>query len=75
MKAQEFCYWLQGMFELTNLAQLNADQTAKIRAHLAMVFVHDIDPSYPGKQKPALDALHGGAPSSGSAPDSVVYRC
>ena len=65
MTAREFCYWLQGMFELAQPGEFNAEQTAMIKRHLAMVFVHDIDPSYPKEQKPALDVLHAG---TGSAP-------
>ena len=75
MKSVEFCYWLQGMFELAKPVVLDAAQTELVRKHLAMVFVHEIDPSYPAQQKPKLDALHGGAPSSGSAPTDVLYRC
>ncbi|WP_155914740.1 hypothetical protein [Asticcacaulis sp. AC460] len=58
MKATEFCYWLQGMFELSKPSELNAEQTELIRQHLAMVFVHDIDPSYPKEQQGTLDAIH-----------------
>lgn len=58
MKAVEFCYWLQGMFELSNLVSLNAEQTDAVKKHLHMVFIHEIDPSYSAAQKPALDAAH-----------------
>lgn len=50
MKSVEFCYWLQGYFELYNTSSthpgLSSDQTECIRKHLAMVFKHEIDPSY-----------------------------
>lgn len=48
MKATDFCFWLQGFFELQDHPdpQLNAAQTAMVKAHLAMVFKHEIDPSY-----------------------------
>jgi hypothetical protein len=58
MKSVEFCYWLQGMFELTEPKELNAEQTELIRKHLAMVFVHEIDKSYPEKQQSVLNNLH-----------------
>jgi len=44
MKSVEFCYWLQGLFELQNPKSLNAMQTNEIKKHLAMVFKHEIDP-------------------------------
>ncbi len=58
MKATEFCYWLQGMFELGRPESLNADTTATIKKHLDMVFIHEIDPSYPAEQQAALNAAH-----------------
>jgi hypothetical protein len=45
MKSIEFCYWLQGMFELQNPTTLDAKQTQTIKNHLAMVFHHDPQPS------------------------------
>lgn len=41
MKSIEFCYWLQGLFELNTPIEINANQTALIRKHLKMVFVHE----------------------------------
>lgn len=63
MRSRDFCYWLQGFFELVHTKSLDADQTQKIRAHLAMVFAHEIDPetnaeSPDGGKK--LDVIHGG---------------
>ena len=58
MKATEFCYWLQGLFELGGPDSLTAHQTALIKAHLNMVFIHDIDPSYPAGQQQALNEAH-----------------
>lgn len=43
MKTTEFCYWLQGLFELGNPVSLDEQQTELIRKHLEMVFLHDID--------------------------------
>ena len=58
MKATEFCYWLQGMFELASPRELNAEQTDLIKRHLAMAFLHDID-KQAGSDGPALNAIHG----------------
>ncbi len=72
MKSVEFCYWLQGIFELADPKTLDERQTALIKKHLAMVFAHEIDPSYPPGQQDALNALHqiGGTDSQGN-----VLRC
>ncbi len=51
MTSRDFVYWLQGFFELSKPTELNAEQTLAIRNHLAMVFVHEIDPSFPEQEK------------------------
>ena len=58
MKSTEFCYWLQGLFELANPVFLTAEQTKLIKQHLDMVFIHEIDKSYPEEQQAALDQAH-----------------
>lgn len=60
MKSQEFCYWMQGLFELADPVELNAKQTDLIKRHLNMVFLHEIDPSYPAEQQAPLQQLHDG---------------
>lgn len=69
MTSREFCYWLQGFFEIEGnaLHDLNPDQVQLVKKHLDMVFVHEIDPSYPKDQQAGLDAAHTGSPNiSGS---------
>ncbi len=66
MNSRDFCYWLQGYFEIHNVNMpenmkasqggLTNHQADLIQKHLAMVFVHEIDPSYPEREK--LDAIH-----------------
>ncbi|UTU07818.1 hypothetical protein CcrC1_gp132 [Caulobacter phage C1] len=58
MKSRDFCYWLQGLFELQNPVVINETQTRLIKAHLNMVFTHEIDPSFPAAQQAALNADH-----------------
>lgn len=57
MTSRDFVYWLQGLFELgaDPVTTLNERQTTLIRAHLQMVFVHEIDA---GMLNPRLDAIH-----------------
>jgi len=60
MTARDFAYWLQGFFELNESKPgtgLSDEQTATIARHLAMVFRHEIDPSF-GKDKEALQEIH-----------------
>lgn len=57
MKSTEFCYWLQGCFELNGPQNgFTAAQVEVIKAHLNMVFFHEIDKSYPNQQK--LNQIH-----------------
>lgn len=65
MKSTEFCYWLQGLFEVAEPETLNAKQVDLIRRHLNMVFLHEIDASYPPGQLEALNATHSGKPKTG----------
>ncbi len=68
MKARDFCYWLQGQFELNPGVALSSEQVDIVQKHLSLVFIHEIDPSFPPEQKPALDKAHGN-------PSNVVMRC
>ena len=53
MKSRDFCYWLQGYFEIidsdraedANTIPLTPQKVESIKKHLAMVFKHEIDPS------------------------------
>lgn len=67
MKARDFVYWAQGFFELAELSvepgeplTLNARQVECFKNHLAMVFKHEIDPSFPEEQQESLNAAHEG---------------
>ena len=77
MTAREFCYWLQGFFELRRvgpgtLTNLTEEQTETVQHHLNMVFAHDIDPAAGGPaHQAALDALHQGKPK----PPGGTPRC
>jgi hypothetical protein len=47
MTSRDFCYWLQGFFELQGGNQaLTPEQIQIIKNHLKLVFLHEIDPSY-----------------------------
>ena len=74
MKPQEFCYWLQGYFELSNESNLNRNQIEIIKNHLDLVFYHSIDePDPTGK----LQEIHDGETNDLITPQSqnATIRC
>lgn len=87
MTSRDFVYWLQGYLEIASAGAdrpaLSAEQTEVVQKHLALVFIHEIDPSYPEREK--LDDAHAGAkptiqPSgapavSGVSTRPLVFRC
>lgn len=76
MTAREFCYWIQGFFELESAElPLTTKQVQCIKAHLALVFKHEIDGSYPNKQE--LQSIHDTfKPNSGSnTPFDGLIKC
>lgn len=75
MTSRDFCYWLQGYFEIEGnqprppefLPTLNSEQVKMIKNHLRMVFMHEIYPSFGDKKKQEqLNEAHAGTnPASG----------
>lgn len=45
MTSRDFAYWLQGFFEIQDPSELTGTQIEMIKAHLNLVFIHEIDPS------------------------------
>ena len=79
MKASEFCYWLQGFFEVAGAGgsdlELTSGQISVIERHLALVFKHDLDPQHGDEQHQAeLQAIHDGK-IGGVTSDGKVMRC
>jgi len=62
MTSRDFCYWLQGFFELSGGGgELTQAQAGAIRKHLALVFKHDIDPSFgDARKQEELNKIHSG---------------
>lgn len=71
MKARDFCYWLQGYFELAGDDAISIEATKAIKNHLNMVFVHEIDPSFPEEQQDQLNKIH----ENKTTKDEVIMRC
>lgn len=77
MTSRDFVYWLQGYFEIAQPKEVTSEQLEQIKKHLALVFVHEIDPAAgPPEHQAQLNALHHGKPKPGDpAPGGGVYRC
>ena len=83
MKASEFCYWLQGYFEVSGSVAIDSQQAAVIQRHLSLVFKHDLDPKQGTPEYQAeLQAIHDGVPLHlgkpplGSVgPNGEIMRC
>lgn len=68
MTSRDFCYWLQGYFEIAGDGILTENQVAIVRKHLALVFKHEIDPAMGNAEhQEALNAIHNSKPT--------LYRC
>ena len=44
MNTIDFCYWLQGYFEISGDSEISKEQAEVIKNHLNLVFKHEIDP-------------------------------
>lgn len=76
MTSRDFCFWLQGFFEVQKPLEINAEQTEMIKRHLNLVFVHDIDPSMgPEEQQAKLNSIHGKTNSKLPDGSSPTMRC
>ena len=99
MTSRDFCYWLQGFFEVTENSyprpvgteakpiELTEYQIKTIRAHLNLVFNHEIDPfNLKGKtdlEKKIYDKIHDGESKDsirkdvfgGGEPFTATYNC
>lgn len=73
MTSRDFCYWLQGYFELKGKeSTLSTEQVAVVKKHLAMVFRHEIDPSF-GSTLGALQEIHKA--ESSRRDDDIPITC
>src|ERR1700690_700102 len=72
MTSRDFCFWLQGLFELNpeDNKSLTENQVRLIKAHLNLVFKHEIDPSMGGQEhQKELNEVHKGLGLSPSPKD------
>lgn len=62
MTSRDFCYWLQGFFEIAKPSGIYETEIDMIRNHLNMVFIHEIDPSFGVDQQDSLNQAHNTQP-------------
>jgi hypothetical protein len=76
MTSRDFCYWLQGHFELgTSPEGMSCAQVEVVKKHLALVFIHEIDPSAgPPEHQKKLNEVHVTGPEPFS-PFGPNMRC
>jgi len=74
MTSADFCYWLQGYFEISETKQLNEKQTTIVKNHLNLVFRHELDGIAESDVKAALQKLHDG-PTPPSHHNDKLLRC
>jgi hypothetical protein len=56
---RDFCYWLQGYFEIAGTGPMTEEQVKVVQNHLNLVFVHEIDPAMgDAKHQEKLNAVH-----------------
>ena len=74
MNSRDFCFWLQGFFEISTNTDLISTQIDIIKKHLNLVFAHEIDPSMGNKEhQDKLNEIHN---SDIFIPDSATkLRC
>lgn len=78
MNTIDFCFFLQGFFELTDVTEINAEQTQKIKNHLSLVFRHEIDPlreSETDTPKEVLDEAHSPSNGANHPHNDPLLRC
>jgi hypothetical protein len=61
MTSENFCYWVQSLFEVAKMKSFDEEATETIRKHLSMVFYHEIDPKMGDKEHQGkLTEIHHG---------------
>lgn len=74
MNSVDFCYWLQGHFELSDSNELTPKQVETIKNHLNLVFKHEIDPMR-DKQTPTPTSVLNQAHTPLHNGNDTLVRC
>lgn len=75
--SRDFVYWLQGFFEIADPKEMTSAQVDMVKRHLALVFIHEIDPSAgDAKHQAELNSAHNQKPAFGVVgPGGTTFRC
>jgi hypothetical protein len=75
MTSRDFCYWLQGFFELRGHEDMSSEQVECVAKHLSLVFKHEIDPSQGTPEHQAeLQKLHDALAKNSKRIEEVANR-
>ena len=76
MKSRDFCFWLQGFFELSDDQTISAAKAKMIQDHLALVFKHEIDPAMGDEKHQAeLNDIHSPKIGGKDPVTGAIMRC
>ena len=78
MTSRDFCFWLQGFFEIAKAenAGITPEQSVIIKNHLNLVFVHEIAPTFGNEEaQKKLNEVHTPAIKLKPAADGNIMRC
>ena len=71
MNTIDFCYWLQGYFEISGASEISAEQAQVIQNHLNLVFKHEIDPLRESQTETPVSVLN----TAHSPQNDTLIRC
>lgn len=71
MNTIDFCFWLQGYFEISGKSEISKEQAEIIKNHLNLVFLHEIDPLRETQTKTTVKSLN----NAHSPNNDVLVRC
>lgn len=81
MNTIDFCFWLQGYFEISGTHDLSPEQVEVIKNHLSLVFKHEIDPlreketTTPKKELDKAHSTHPLAHAFSGPKNDPLIRC
>lgn len=71
MNSIDFCFWLQGYFEISEATTLSKKQVETIKNHLNLTFKHEIDPLKEKETPTPKEVLN----HTHSPKNDVIMRC
>ena len=74
MNAVDFCFWLQGHFEISGSIAMTPEQVEIVKNHLSLVFKHEIDPLRESETPTPVKVLSQAHAGGGPGNDPLV-RC